>query len=223
VQVHVPFFVPATGPFLLRERNLEMAKSMSAGAGQTVHNGNKGRPQVRPVRKDGWTAAKRGAFLDHIAATCNVTAAAQLVGMGSSSAHKLRRVDPEFSEQWRAALDAGFDRLQAMLIERAMGPMKVEIGETPMPDVAAMDTELAMRLIEHHRRTIAGIPKRRGGPVPTRATEEETNAALLKRLKILHKRYQKEAADAEPTDAEHFNEAADTADENAAPERKEEN
>ena len=30
-----------------------------------------------------------------------------------------------------------------------------------------------------------------------RATEEETNAALLKRLKILHKRNQKEAADAE--------------------------
>ena len=177
-----------------------MAKSMSSGAGQTLQNGNKGRPQVRPVRRDGWTAAKRGAFLDHIAATCNVTAAAQLVGMGHSGAHKLRRIDPEFSAQWGIALEAGFDRLQAMLIERAMGPMRVEIGETPMPDVSTMDTELAMRLLEHHRRTIAGAPKRRGGPAPSRATEEETNAELLKRLKILHKRNQKEAADAKNCD-----------------------
>lgn len=190
-----------------------MAKSMSAGAGQTLHNGNKGKPQVRPVRKDGWTATKRGAFLDHIAATCNVTAAARLVGMGPSSAHKLRRVDPEFSDQWRVALDAGFDRLQAMLIERAMGPLTVQIGDMPMPDVSTMDTELAMRLVEHHRRTIAGAPKRRGGPAPSRATEEETNAALLKRLKILHKRNQKEAAD-----AENCNDRAGA--ENAAPETK---
>jgi hypothetical protein len=186
-----------------------MAKSMSAGAGQTLHNGNRGKPQVRPVRKDGWTATKRGAFLDHIAATCNVTEAARLVGMGQSGAHKLRRVDPDFAQQWRGALSAGFDRLQAMLIERAMGPLTVQIGDTPMPDVSTMDTELAMRLVEHHRRTIAGAPKRRGGPVPTRATEEETNAALLKRLKILHKRNQKEAADAE--DCNNSSENASTA------------
>lgn len=173
-----------------------MAKSISSGAGQTLHNGNTGKPQVRPVRKDGWTAAKRGSFLDHLAATCNVTASAGHVGMAVSSAHRIRRIEPEFAEQWRVALEAGFDRLQAMLIERAMGPMRVEIGETPMPDVSTMDTELAMRLIESHRRTIAGAPRRRGRPVSSGATEEETNAELLKRLKILHKRNQKEAADA---------------------------
>ncbi len=194
-----------------------MAKSSSTGANQILCNGNKGRVQLRAVRKDGWTAEKRAAFLDNIAATCNVAASAQLVGLGEPAAYRLRRRDPEFAEQWRVALEAGFDRLQAMLIERAMGPLNVHIGDTPMPDVATMDTELAMRLVEHHRRTIAGVPKRRGGPAPTRATEEETNAALLKRLKILHKRNQKEAAD-----AEHCNNGADAADENAAPERKEE-
>lgn len=172
-----------------------MAKSMPSGTGQTLYNGNKGKPQVRPVRKDGWTATKRGAFLDHIAATCNVTAAARLVGMGESVAYRIRRTDPAFSEMWKQAIDAGYDRLRAMLVARAMGPMTVEIGETPTPDITAMDTDLALRLVELHGRTVSGIPKKRGGPVPTRATEEETNAELLKRLKILHKRNQKEAAD----------------------------
>jgi hypothetical protein len=46
--------------------------------------------------------------------------------------------DPDFAEQWRVALSAGFDRLQAMLIERAMGLLTV-IGDTPMPDVSTMD------------------------------------------------------------------------------------
>ena len=172
-----------------------MAKSMPSGENRILRNGNKGRAQLRPVRQDGWTVRKRAVFLDHVAATGNVSASARFVGLGESGAYKLRRRDPDFAEQWRVALSAGFDRLQAMLIERAMGPLTVQIGDTPMPDVSTMDTELAMRLVEHHRRTIAGAPQRRGGPVPTRATEEETNAALLKRLKILHKRNQKEAAD----------------------------
>jgi hypothetical protein len=172
-----------------------MAKSSPTGKNQILHNGNKGRAQLRPVRQDGWTVRKRAVFLDHVAATGNVSASARIVGLGESGAYKLRRRDRDFAEQWRVALEAGFDRLQAMLIERAMGPLTVQIGDTPMPDVSTMDTELAMRLIEHHRRTIAGTPKRRGGPVPSRATEDETNAELLKRLKILHKRNQKEAAD----------------------------
>jgi hypothetical protein len=186
-----------------------MAKSSPTGKNQILHNGNKGRAQLRPVRHDGWTVRKRAVFLDHVAATGNVSASASFVGLGESGAYKLRRRDPDFAQQWRVALSAGFDRLQAMLIERAMGPLTVKIGDTPMPDVSTMDTELAMRLVEHHRRTIAGVPKRRGGPVPTRATEEETNAALLKRLKILHKRNQKEAADA--TDCNNSSENASTA------------
>ena len=173
-----------------------MAKSMPSGAGQTLYNGNNGKPQIRPMRKDGWTAQKRGAFLDHIAATCNVTAAARVVGLHESGAYRTRRTNPDFSEMWKQAIDAGYDRLRAMLVARAMGPMTVEIGENPVHDISAMDTELALRLVELHGRTVSGIPKRRGGPVPTRATEEETNAELLKRLKILHKRNQKEAADA---------------------------
>ena len=190
-----------------------MAKSMPSGSGRTLHNGNNGNPQVRPVRKDGWTATKRGAFLDHVAATCNVTDAARLVGMGESGAYRIRRIDPAFSELWKQAIDAGYDRLRAMLVARAMGPMKIEIGETPAPDISAMDTDLALRLVEHHGRTVAGIPRKRGGPVPTRATEEETNAALLKRLKILHKRNQKEAAD-----AQNCNDVSETAP--TAPEQK---
>lgn len=166
-----------------------MAKSMPTGIDLTLHNGKKGKAQVRSVRQDGWTAAKRAVFLDHVAATCNISASADAVGLWPSSAYSLRRRDPDFAAQWHIALETGFDRLQAMLIERAMGPMTIAIGDTPVPDITTMDTDLALRLIEFNRKQVSGGPKRRGGPAPGPAASEDVAcAAILKKLDILRKR-----------------------------------
>ncbi len=165
-----------------------MTKSILTAPDILLHRGKSGKAQQRSVRRDGWTIRKRVIFLDHLAATCNVSASAQAAGFVESSAYALRRRDPEFADLWRNALEAGYDRLQAMLIERATGAVDVPIGEMPVPDISAMDTELAMRLIENHRRSIAGGPKKSGGRLPGRATKEETNAAIMKKLRALAKR-----------------------------------
>ena len=57
--------------------------------------------------RNGWTSAKRGAFLDELAASCNVTRAAAAAGMGRDAAYGLRRRDPVFAEAWAAAIEQG--------------------------------------------------------------------------------------------------------------------
>ena len=51
------------------------------GADTTLSAGNRRRLQARTERKDGFGAARRQVFLDHLAACCNVRLAAAAVFM----------------------------------------------------------------------------------------------------------------------------------------------
>lgn len=144
-----------------------------------------GRPSVQRQRGNNWTPAKRAVFLDHLAATCNVTRSCEAAGMRANGAYGLRRVDPGFAEQWRAALLTGYDRLEEALIQHAMrGLSDVEHGEVPE---TPFDPAVAMALIKMHENRKQGL-KKAGGPAVRRATEEETDAAILKQLAAISKR-----------------------------------
>ncbi|OYY70025.1 MAG: hypothetical protein B7Y47_11065 [Sphingomonas sp. 28-63-12] len=54
-----------------------------------------------------WTAKKKAAFLDHLAATCNVKESAAVIGVDPGSVYALRRHDLAFSAAWLDALEAG--------------------------------------------------------------------------------------------------------------------
>ena len=153
--------------------------------------------QVRRKRKDGWTKGKRASFLDHLAATANVEASCRAVRMNSSGVFKLRRRNPDFAEQWDAALDTAKARLRGMLIERSMGvPAAAAEHEEealptapPPPDPRTMDTALALTMLKLHH-----LPADQKGPGPEilrRATREETDAAILRKLKALRKRMER--------------------------------
>ncbi|QPQ56088.1 hypothetical protein IC614_05830 [Allosphingosinicella flava] len=160
--------------------------------------------QVRSVRRDGWTPKKRKIFLDHLAAVCNVAKAAEAAGMTDNSAFALRRRDPDFAEQWQAAMMAGYAQLETMLVERAMkGPLTLEgkrnddeEGEAedvpPPPDIQAMDTALALNLLRHQLGTIQG-KMRAAGVKPRKASNEELTEAILAKLKILKARRARKA------------------------------
>lgn len=170
-------------------------------ADEVVTGGRDRKIQKRAQRGDGWTAKRRVIFLDHLAATCNVTQASRAAGMWNNSVYALRQRDPAFAAQWQAALCAGYARLEAMLIERAtLGARAPDaealaLGETPVPDAATMDTELAKWLLSRHGApaggAVGGSAKAMGrapGGRLTRATEGETDAALVKQLKALRVR-----------------------------------
>lgn len=146
--------------------------------------------QLRRAQTRGWTKSRRAIFLDHLAATCNVTASAAAAGLHWSSAYALRRRDRAFAEQWSAALAAGYEGLEAMLIERASGggaaPPETEDGPAP-PDPASMDTELALHLIRQHRGTMQGRTRLPGSRVRA-ASREELTAAILRLLNVLRRR-----------------------------------
>jgi hypothetical protein len=152
-----------------------------------------GNLQVRQVRKGSWTKGDKAAFLDHLAVTCNVAASCAAIGKAANVAHRLRRRDPAFAEAWDRALHAGYATLEAMLIERARGSAPIPVGVTEVEiDPAKMDTELALKLIDRHLKRLEG-GAHKGRPPYKRVTEDQTNAAILKRLKALHRRLQKES------------------------------
>ncbi len=155
-----------------------------------------GNLQIRNVRKNAWGTTKQAAFLDHLAATCNVKMSARAVGSFSAVAYKTRRRDPSFAAAWDAALDTGYAALETMLIARAHDTLqrtvRLPIGETAgVPGPNDMTTEMAMKLLSAHRGTMNGKKNSSGGKF-LMSSEDETNAAILKRLLVYKKRIDKE-------------------------------
>mgnify|MGYP004545414099 CR=1 FL=1 len=124
----------------------------------------------------------RSGFLNHLAATGSVNAAADAAEIAPIQAYAACRTDAVFAEAWRAALRVGYDRLEAMLIERTGAVLAGEAsGPLETPDVL-----FALRLIERQRET-EGLPAKRttaGG-----GGADKTDAAILKRLAMLSKRH----------------------------------
>lgn len=75
----------------------------------------------RPAKTRRFTAKSRDAFLDHLAETAHVGAACAAAGFSTQTAHSRRRLDPTFAQAWRTALLAGYDRIEAALIRKALG------------------------------------------------------------------------------------------------------
>ncbi|MEG8047548.1 hypothetical protein QP175_16030 [Sphingomonas aerolata] len=85
-----------------------------------------GRLQVRKAAKGGWTPAKRAAFLEHLAATCNIAASARAVGMAPRGAHALKARDAVFAADWARAIEAAYETLEVRLLAYALGEVEGE-------------------------------------------------------------------------------------------------
>ena len=98
-----------------------MAAGVAAGGGKAG-----GRLQVRKAAKGGWTPAKRAAFLEHLAATCNIAASARAVGMAPRGAHALKKRDAAFAADWAGAIEAAYETLEVRLLAYALGESEAE-------------------------------------------------------------------------------------------------
>lgn len=80
-----------------------------------------------PQRHDGWTPQRQAAFLEALASTHSVSAAARQVGMSRQSAYQLRarlRGEP-FDLAWDAAFRTAYDALAEAAMERALNGVEV--------------------------------------------------------------------------------------------------
>jgi len=78
-------------------------------------------------RADGWTPRRQAQFLETLAATHSVSAAAREVGMSRQSAYKLpaRLRGQPFDLAWEAAFRTAFDALREAAIDRALNGVEV--------------------------------------------------------------------------------------------------
>lgn len=67
-----------------------------------------------------WTSRRRAAFLDALAETGNVSAAARTAGVSRSHAYTLKAADPDFAAEWTDSLEAAVDALEAEARRRAL-------------------------------------------------------------------------------------------------------
>jgi len=177
---------------------------MAAGGGAGGKAG--GRLQVRKPAKGGWTPAKRAAFLEHLAGTCNVAASARAVGMAPRGAHALKARDAVFAADWAGAIEAAYETLEVRLLAYALGEVEGEVeaeaeresdgvvdGDAEAESRGAhFDPRVAVQALGFRRRDAAAGGR---GPSCKRATIAEVEVALVARLDAIARRGQAGAAE----------------------------
>ena len=112
-----------------------------------------GGAMLRRGRPTQFTPGRRRAFLEHLAQTANVSASSAAAGIDSAQAYKLRRRDPDFAAEWRAALVNAYDEIEQELLNRALNgvdrPIVWQGRETGR--VSGLDTTLMLRVMGIHR------------------------------------------------------------------------
>lgn len=91
-------------------------------------------PAFSPVprlcrRQDGWTPERQQRFIEALADTGSVKAAAKAVNMAQEGVYLLRRHPeaPSFRKAWDAALKLGVQRLEDVAMDRALNGVEVPI------------------------------------------------------------------------------------------------
>jgi AcrR family transcriptional regulator len=171
-----------------------MAKAVDMGDGREVRRSANGKPVLASNRPNKFGVKVRKAFLTHLSGCCNVRASAKAAGCSIGAVYYWRGADAEFAAAFDAALEAGYLQLEHLLIERAQRGDKanaLDIADyDAMPDPSKVDTELAMKLMSLHHQGVKRGGKRGGGAARSKATREETDAAIIKRLKVLRIRFE---------------------------------
>ena len=191
------------------------AEGGGADLGEDLGDYQAGRNRRAQVTKRGWNrfdAAKKKIFLQWFAATCNAQEAARRAGVGYSTVFDQRATDPVFAEGWDRALEQGYARLEAKLVEmqfeQAAGPPREFDGAFEPPDCRLVDPEMALQLLRMHKTEVTRIraersardnPRSRGRvkEVPSHererlASDAEMRRALVKSLKAFGVRVTKE-------------------------------
>lgn len=147
------------------------------------HNGP---VQIKKTKANGWTKARRAAFLTELAMSCNVRRAHEAAEMAQGGAYRLRRRDPLFARQWQEALELGYERLELALVRRALeavDDLALDDGKEP---VEKMTVAQAIALLRQHRASVErGVAVGRRSQPREVATQEETDAVLFRRIAMV--------------------------------------
>lgn len=108
---------------------------------KTVQSGRAPAARSKPRPNKRW----RADFLEKLAETSNITAAAKWARTTTGQVYAARRSEPEFARKWQAALCEGYDNLEMELLYR------LRTGQTVSNAGAKFDFAVAARLLAAHR------------------------------------------------------------------------
>lgn len=153
--------------------------------------------QVQRKRRTAFSEKRRRAFLEHVAATCNVTASAEAAGVTVQCVYQTRMRDEGFRAAWSGAIEQGYARLEARALAEACPARLIEVGGDLVVAEGPIDRELTWFLLREHKKGIAGAAR---APAPGLASAPwaAVEAHFLKRLKAMKVRIEAEIAGAPP-------------------------
>lgn len=113
------------------------------------------RPQQRKKAARDWSKAKARKFLGVLADTCNVSEACRRSGVPMTVAYRRRRMDAAFRAEWAEMIAIGYQRLEAVLLERAFnGTEKVVTKRDGSEErMREYPNQLGLMLLKMHRET----------------------------------------------------------------------
>ena len=132
-----------------------------------------------------WTIARTKLFLEHLSQHCNVSAALAHSGMASSSLYRERRDNSAFRKAWDEALDQGYARLEAILLDRALNGEEQEVLDPQGAKVSLrkISNTLGLALLKLHAVRVAAIRALNGTNHDEHAMEAKI--AIIKKLEQL--------------------------------------
>lgn len=134
---------------------------------------------ARPRRIDlRWTKRRKRRFLTRLAETYDMDEACAAAGLDWAVMCRLRAGDPAFAAEWAAVIEAGYDRIEALLLRRAgaAGP--------PEENAKAGDAALARELLKQRAARKAGDGAALRS-APRRPNRDQAIASILGKLTAL--------------------------------------
>ena len=158
-----------------------------AGVDLVVRGTNGRRVQVARARLRGWSPRVEARFLATLAATCNVKAACADVGLSPASAYYHRHRHQGFRTAWDQAIEIGYDKIEAALIETACVSLEGApfAADAPLPPMSVAD---AIHLLHMHKHAIRGTGKRPGRVRKRRTLDDPAiRAGIVRKLEMVER------------------------------------
>ena len=179
---------------------MSRSKRAANGPAGTLLRGGKDGLQRVESRGKRWTDAAEAAFLDALAASCNVTHAARATGFSKEAIYKRRSNDPAFAARWQAALAQGYARIEMLLVRRATEALEGIAPDpgTPIPQMSVRD---ALAILQLHRASATGEGGRHPGWRARPRSLDEMRDSILAKLEAIERRRREDAAAGPEPDA----------------------
>ncbi|HEY6815311.1 MAG TPA: hypothetical protein VI168_07215 [Croceibacterium sp.] len=146
-------------------------------------SGNSG-PQLARGSNTRFTPEAQAVFLDHLAASCNVSWSAVQAGISTPTAYNHRRANPAFAREWEEALRHGYVRLETELVGTAIEYAARLRSDDDLP-LKHMSVREAISLLHLHGGTPGGPTARGGRFRPRPRPLEEARDSILAKLEAI--------------------------------------